>query len=277
MTTISSIPETIHASTKVLTDQTGATDGRTTTMPSTSYSTDRAVWRKSATFANEFYTKTMAATIGDVITVDTTEKQTTETLTTVSGTFFASSPLGGGRATTSVPSSGHSIQTMKTTTADATNAKKVMTTTGYEKTTTAASPVTYRRTGASSTTVTKIADMALTKSRLTTGTDDETTTSVPSSAYGTSKTTSQTTSSATTSTEEPTSQTETQGCVYLFTHKVAYHSIPRAYHITSRLSTVHVFSFKHFGWILVLKLPGDYAEIKILFYENISLGAPNYF
>ena len=239
MTTISTIPETIHASTKVLTDQTGATDGRTTTMPSTSYSTDRAIWRKSATFANEFYTKTMAATIGDVITVDTTEKQTTETLTTVSGTFFASSPLGGGRATTSVPSSGHSapritttvtrplsIQTMKTTTADAINAKKVMTTSGYEKTTTAASPVTYRRTGASSTTVTKIADMALTKSRLTTGTDDETTTSVPSSAYGTSKTTSQTTSSATTSTEEPTSQTETQGCVYLFTHKVAYHSIP---------------------------------------------------
>ena len=179
----------------------------------------------------------MAATIGDVI--DTTEKQTTETLTTVSGTFFASSPLGGGRATTSVPSSGHSapritttvtrplsIQTMKTTTADAINAKKVMTTSGYEKTTTAASPVTYRRTGASSTTVTKIADMALTKSRLTTGTDDETTTSVPSSAYGTSKTTSQTTSSATTSTEEPSSQTETQGCVYLFTHKVAYHSIP---------------------------------------------------
>ena len=239
MTTVSTIPETIHASTKVLTDQTGATDGRTTTMPSTSYSTDRAIWKKSATFANEFYTKTMAATIGDVITVDTTEKQTTETLTTVSDTFFASSPLGGGRATTSVPSSGHSapritttvtrplsIQTMKTTTADATNAKKVMTTTGYEKTTTAASPVTYRRTGASSTTVTKIADMALTKSRLTTGTDDETTTSVPSSAYGTSKTTSQTTSSATTSTEEPSSQTETQGCVYLFTHKVAYHSIP---------------------------------------------------
>ncbi|XP_022788382.1 mucin-2-like [Stylophora pistillata] len=209
MTTVATIPATFHSSMKVPTDQTGTSDERTTTAPSTSRSTET----------------TMAPTTGDETAAYVAEKQTSETLTTLSSVSYASAPpvYGEGETNTGEPSSGYgadgttttvaklpSSRTTATATAEASKTKKIMAIIGNEETTKAVPNVTYSRNSPSFTTVSTITNILQTKSRVLTGTNDFITTSVPSTAYGTSTATTESTSSTATSTREPTSQKTTQ-------------------------------------------------------------------